>query len=670
MCYTCVRECPAKAIRIADGQAGIIAPRCIGCGNCVRVCTQQAKRVRNTTHEVLDLLAGDAPVVACVAPSFPAAFPGINYRTLVGMIRMLGFQAVYEVAFGADLVSRQYRRLVNESDEKRYIATTCPAVVGFVERYHPELVPALAPIVSPMVAMARVVREIQGPDTKVVFFGPCIAKKIEAIDDAVMGEIQAASTFSGMQRLFNAKGITPGVAEPSDFDPPHADLGAIFPVSKGMLQSAGLGEDLVTGLVVSADGRDDFTEALKEFGCGALDARLVELLACKGCVMGPGMLHSTDEMPLFSRRKYVSQYVRQSLATRDHTAWKTMMDRFASLNLSRSFQVDDQRIPTPTEDTIRAILAQMGKQGAKDELNCGACGYDTCRQHAGAIASGLAENKMCLPYAIDELGRTVRRLAVANDRLAKTQEALVQSEKLASMGQLAAGIAHELNNPLGVVIMYAHLLLDEAEEALAESNPKAIDDLSVLAEQADRCKRIVSGLLHFARQNKVLQELTDIRELIEDSLRAYPFAENVTVNVIHQMADPMVEVDRDQIIQVLTNLYGNACDAMPDGGTITVTTTETSDLHFQISVADTGTGIPKETMARIFDPFFTTKEIGKGTGLGLAVAYGIVKMHRGDIKVTSNVDPAAGPVKTTFCVVLPRKAQRETLEATHGSEEE
>ena len=669
MCYTCVRECPAKAIRIADGQAGIIAPRCIGCGNCVRVCTQQAKRVRNTTHEVLNLLDGSVPVVACVAPSFPAAFPEIGFRTLVGMVRMLGFKAVYEVAFGADLVARQYRRLVMESDGQRYIATTCPAIIGFVERYHPGLVPALAPIVSPMIAMARVIREIQGPEVKIVFFGPCIAKKIEAIDEAVQGEIDAASTFSGMQRLFNAKGITPGIAEPADFDPPHADIGAIFPVSKGMLQSAGLGEDLVTGMVVSADGRDDFMEALKEFESGALDARLVEVLACKGCVMGPGMLHAPDEMPLFTRRKQVSQYVRQVLASRDHTVWKTMMDRFAALDLSRRFQADDQRIPTPTEDTIRAILAQMGKQGAKDELNCGACGYDTCRQHAGAIASGLAENKMCLPYAIDELGRTVRRLAVANERLAKTQEALVQSEKLASMGQLAAGIAHELNNPLGVVIMYAHLLLDEAETALARTNPKAVEDLSVLAEQADRCKRIVAGLLHFARQNKVQQETVHIGELIEDSLRAYPFAENVTVTIRQQMDDPMVEVDRDQIIQVLTNLYGNASDAMPDGGTITVTTSWTGSSLFQIAVHDTGTGIPKDTIARIFDPFFTTKEIGKGTGLGLAVAYGIIKMHRGDIQVESNADSSTGPTQTTFRVILPKAAQHDTMEDRADSEE-
>jgi signal transduction histidine kinase/iron only hydrogenase large subunit-like protein len=649
VCYTCVRECPAKAIRIVDGQAEVLPVRCIGCGNCVRVCSQQAKKVVTTIEEVIALLDSDAVVAACIAPSFPAAFPNVDFHKLVGMIRAVGFDYVHEVAFGADLVARRYRELLEHNNGERYIATTCPSIVGFVERYHPELIASLAPIVSPMVALARALRVIYGPDIKVVFIGPCIAKKCEAMDENLPGEMHAATTFVGLQHLFSARGITPDGVEPSDYDPPHAGLGAVFPIGKGMLQAAQVDEDLVAGNVVAADGRERFVEALEEFGSGALDATLLEILACPGCIMGPGI---QSDAPLFSRRSRISQYVRQTLPLRDKTRWESDMAGLADLDLSRKFTAHDQRMTHPSETAVRKILSQMGKMGPQDQLNCGACGYDTCREHAVAIYNGLAENKMCLPYTIDELGKTVKSLAVSNQQLAKTQEALLQSEKLASMGQLAAGIAHELNNPLGVVLMYAHLLLEELQ---AES--KLTEDLNMIAQQADRCKKIVAGLLHFARQNKVLHEPVDVRALIDQSLRACAAPGAVDVQVENLMADPIVEVDRDQIVQVLTNLITNACDAMPDGGTLIIRTSDHGKSRFEIGVTDSGTGIPKEHVVKIFEPFFTTKEMGKGTGLGLAVTYGIVKMHRGDIKVKSNADPSAGPTTTTFTVTLPKRAE-------------
>lgn len=226
----------------------------------------------------------------------------------------------------------------------------------------------------------------------------------------------------------------------------------------------------------------------------------------------------------------------------------------------------------------------------------------------------------------------------------------MQSEKLASMGQLAAGIAHELNNPLGVVLMYAHLLMEDLNTEI-----KVQDDLKVIADQADRCKKIVSGLLRFARQNKVLLEPTHVRELVNNSLRTTVIPANVTTQIRHAMADPIVNVDHDQIVHVLTNLIANSCAAMPDGGLLTIETGDTNGEQFEIRVTDTGCGIPEDIKRKIFEPFFTTKSMGKGTGLGLAVAYGIIKMHRGDIQVKSNTDKAAGPTGSTFTVVLPKQ---------------
>jgi len=233
----------------------------------------------------------------------------------------------------------------------------------------------------------------------------------------------------------------------------------------------------------------------------------------------------------------------------------------------------------------------------------------------------------------------------------------MQSEKLASMGQIAAGIAHELNNPLAVVLMYARLMLEGSQR-----DPSLHEDAQMVAEQADRCKKIVAGLLHFARQNKVVLQPTDLCKLANHVLATLRIPENIQLEVVHQIADPIVELDGDQIVQVLTNLLTNTIAAMPDGGTLTVKTSGNENT-VAMTVVDTGIGIPKENMDKIFEPFFTTKQIGKGTGLGLAVTYGIVKMHCGDIKAQSNADPAAGPTGTTFAVTLPRKGRQDQIEA-------
>ncbi len=652
VCYTCVRECPAKAIRIAEGQAQVIPERCIGCGNCVRVCSQHAKRVLSGIEEVEALLSSAAPVAAVLAPSFPVEFPGDDALRLVGALRQLGFDRVGEVAFGADLVADRYRRLLEVPGGERYVASTCPAIIGYVERYHPDLVPRLAPIVSPMIAASRALRALHGDGLRIVFIGPCIAKKGEAASAGVEGEIDAVLTFVELRAMLEAWGIDVAAAAPSEFDPPQAGAGALFSIARGFLSAADLPEDLMTGHVVAAEGRTNFPDAIKEFEAGDLDARLLEVLCCDGCIMGAG---SSSQAPLFSRRSRVSRYVRRRMAVLEQTRWEAEMARLADLDLSRTFGPNDQRIPVPARDQLAEIMVRMGKFTPEDELNCGACGYETCREHAVAIYKGLAENEMCLPHTIEQLRRTVGELNLSNEQLASAQEALMQSEKLASMGQLAAGIAHEVNNPLGVVLMYAHLLLEESGE---RGDAGLEGDLKMIAEQADRCKKIVAGLLHFARQNKVLLQPTDVPALLEKGLEALHPPENVEVRLEPGPGDPVAEVDQDQILQILSNLVSNAFAAMPDGGALTVRTWGDEE-HLRLAVADTGSGIPKASRKKIFEPFFTTKQMGKGTGLGLAVTYGIVKMHRGDIAVESNADPAAGATGTTFTVTLPRRSRRD-----------
>ena len=646
ICYTCVRECPAKAIRIANGQADVIVERCIGCGNCVRVCSQKAKKVLDSKRKVNELLKSNCKTAAILAPSFPAEFVETDWKRLVGMIRKLGFDYVNEVGFGADLVADKYHELLKQSGpECRYIATSCPAIIAYVERYHPDLVKNLAPIVSPMVATAKTLHQIYGNDLKVVFVGPCIAKKGEIMSANMVSEIEESLTFVELREMLEAESISSDKTQDSVFDEPLAGIGAIFPISRGLFQAAGIEEDLVNGDIVAVEGGNSFVDAFKEFENRDMNVQLLEALACNGCIMGPGV---SNKNPLFNRRASVSIYVREKMKNFDKAKWEKDVKRFKNLDLSRKFAAFDQRIKITVEDELGQILKRMGKNTPADELNCGACGYNTCREHAMAIWKGLAESEMCLPYTIEQLHKTIDDLANSNNQLASTQEALMQSEKLASMGQLAAGVAHEINNPLGVVLMYAHLILEKYSDHI-----DLRDDLKLISEQADRCKKIVSGLLNFARTNKAILEPTDIYDIIEKSIHAVPNEKGVEIMIENMLKDRMAEVDGDQISQVFSNLIFNAIAATDKTGLIT-TVIDGDNKNLNIKVIDTGIGIAKENISKIFEPFFTTKQIGDGTGLGLAVAYGIVKMHRGDIKVESNADPKKGPTGTTFTVILPR----------------
>ncbi len=251
-------------------------------------------------------------------------------------------------------------------------------------------------------------------------------------------------------------------------------------------------------------------------------------------------------------------------------------------------------------------------------------------------------------FTTEKLYRYLSELRIINRKLAKAEAALIRSERLASMGQISAGIAHELNNPLGVITMYSNILLDE----LPELDPR-VEDLKIIVSQAERCKNIVGGLLNFARKNKIKFSETNIEDFIKESLKSIVVPQNIKVNFETKLKYPIIRIDYEQMMQAITNLEKNALEAMPEGGELSINLQE-NENEIEIFISDTGIGIKEEDLDKLFTPFFTTKPIGKGTGLGLPLVYGIIKMHSGKILVESNTKPAEGPTGTEFKIFLPR----------------
>jgi iron only hydrogenase large subunit-like protein/nitrogen-specific signal transduction histidine kinase len=640
-CYSCVRTCPTKAIQVREGQAEIIEDFCISCGYCVNVCSQGAKRVVSSLPEVREILDGPGKKYALLAPSFPAAFLDLPPERLVGALHAAGFDGVFEVAFGADLVAHEYARLFHRMQERGsedfLISTPCPAVVQYVEKLVPELVPHLAPVVSPMEATARVVRQklAAHPAVKLVFIGPCVAKKVEAWR---AGDVNAVLTFAELAELFEERRVVPEKAAPADFRAPAGNLGRIYPVTGGLLKAAAIDADILESPVYVVEGPErcmDMLGVLSErVKTGQkINYRLFDLLFCEGCIGGPVMV---NDLTFFERKKYVVRYMESKPLVRDVEEWAEQHDDYLGVDLSTRFHPVVREVVEVPEEEIRRILALTGKNTPADELNCGACGYPSCRKKAKAVYFGKAEVEMCLPFLITRIEKAMKECTT-------NQARLIQAEKLASMGQMAAGIAHEINNPLGVVLMYSHLLKEELSDGT-----KGREDVERIIAEAERTRGIVRGILNFAREEKVERAPTDINALLKSSVsELLSTSPKDKFRVEFHLDDTLglEQVDAGQLRQVFDNLVKNALEAMstggveprPGGGTLRVST-EDGEGEFTVTISDTGPGIPEENLPKMFSPFFTTKKVGKGTGLGLSVCYGIVKMHGGTIAAANNAD--------------------------------
>lgn len=395
-CYKCLRACPVKAIKVEQGpgpyevHVTVSEDYCTHCGTCIRECPQQAKKPRIDVDKVRELLHRGDRVAASVAPSFAAVLD--KPLRLITALRKAGFSTVQETALGAEMVSQAHMRILEESDSP-FIGSACPAIVSLVQRHYPEAIKFLAPIVSPAIAHGKYLKRAM-PGVKVVFIGPCVAKKEEIDDPEVQGAVDVALTFDETLAWLREEGIRLEECPEGEFDGPFPSRARLYPADGGLLRST-VDCGLLSRAYLSVSGMDASIEMIRHF-MGSHDVpRLVELLACPGgCIAGPS---ASSKLDLFERRRTLIEYEGSAQANPDASPayYESLLP---PEELKRSFR--DLRVPLarPSERQIREILAKTGKYSPEDELNCGACGYSSCRDKAVAVFNGMADPEMCIPY--------------------------------------------------------------------------------------------------------------------------------------------------------------------------------------------------------------------------------------------------------------------------------
>lgn len=393
-CYKCVRHCMVKAISVRNEQAHVLNEHCINCGRCLEICPQNARTFASDMERVKGYLGQGKKTIISIAPSYVGVLEFDTPGQVVDALEKLGFYQVRETAEGAALVTAEYKKLLASGKAANIITTCCPSFNDLAEKYYPECIPYLAPVVSPMVAHGRYIKKIHGEDTKVVFLGPCIAKKQEAIGDSrVAGAIDAILTFEEFAVWLEKSGIQLRECQDRPMANPNPKINRLYPMSGGVIQSVLTEKEADSYDKIFVDGLGNCMEMLESLQRGELDHCFIEANICEGgCMKGPASSRWNTS--------FVSAKIKISKAASHEEM--PQLPVLSSRELEKTFHDCPLQDPMPTEEEIRTILKSTSKYTPEDELNCGACGYGTCRDKAIAVFQGKAEIGMCLPYALTQ----------------------------------------------------------------------------------------------------------------------------------------------------------------------------------------------------------------------------------------------------------------------------
>lgn len=388
-CYRCLRNCPVKAIRMQNGQAYVDETRCIACGTCIRECPQQAKTFRYDINTAQKLIEGGALVAASIAPSFAAVFSGWQRKRLPSALRALGFRFVGQTSHGAYQVSAHSSKVIEKDSSRPFVATACPALVNYIERYQQELVDNLLPILSPMASHGRMLKEKLGKESKVIFIGPCVAKKTELYRQDVADAIDCVLTFKELMVWLEQRGIDLSKCEESNFDEKPVRFAQLYPLPGGLIKTAGMKDDGLDMKLVRVDGFHNVKEIFNDIPKESSYTLIEPLFCSQGCINGPGI--NTDKN-VFERRKDIIEY-NKIIAGKD-----VIPEVWDEKIVKASYKKEESVGKEIGEEEIQQILERTGKSDPQQQLNCGACGYESCREKAIAVAQGMAEPEMCIPF--------------------------------------------------------------------------------------------------------------------------------------------------------------------------------------------------------------------------------------------------------------------------------
>lgn len=524
-CYKCIRHCPVKSIRFSGNQAHIVGNECILCGHCVVVCPQNAKEVVDETEKVKVLIQNGNPVIASIAPSFAANYSGVGINGMRKALKKLGFTDAEETSVGATIVKNEYNRMLKNHERDILISSCCHSVNLLIQKYFPNLLGYLADVYSPMQAHSLDIKK-RYPNAKTVFIGPCVAKK----DEAAYYEniVDAVLTFEELTKWLNDENI---VLE-GDMDDNNASRARLFPITGGIIKS--MKEQVPEYTYLTVDGVENCIEALNDIARGEIHNCFIEMSACKGsCVGGPVM------------DKAVNLPVRHFKAISDYAGEEDFaVEQPESSELIKIFTSIEKKLQTPTEEQIKEVLKKMGKTRPEDELNCGSCGYDTCREKAKAVFQGKAEISMCLPYLKD------RAESFSDNIVNNTPNGIIVLNEEMEVQQInrSARILMNIRSASDVLGQPVVRILDPSDFMKVKQTGRNITNKKVYL--AEYHKYVEQTVIYDSEYHVIIGMMKDITD--EESERKKK--EDINVKTV-EIADKVVEKQM-RIVQDIASLLG------------------------------------------------------------------------------------------------------------------
>ncbi|AET69201.1 signal transduction histidine kinase [Desulfosporosinus orientis DSM 765] len=691
-CSACLRVCRTKSIMMKEGKSKIIEESCLNCGACLKACSRGAKKYQSGLEAVEELLAKDKSAII-LAPSYVIVAQkryGCSPEQFGTALRKLGFALVYEASFGADVVTKVYLNylwdfLNTQGREKTHVITSpCPSLMNFMEKHAPSLLDEFAPIMSPMAAQAVLVKQWNQGQVRIVGASPCMAKKSELLDPE-LGLYDQKLTFEELIQLLDRRGIVPACLEETEFDGIQALYGAGFPISGGLTKalepfSGELGFNLLSNDYLIIEGEDRSTNFLKQMarhkqGSGGLAGYplLIDILFCEGCIMGKSLGVEGD---YWENKRLITDYtkkrfqklqensqecqgyitlVKNTVEVPEFQRWLAIVEELIADNqFTRPWQSREYHRKEPAEEVLRGILELDGKHTREDELNCGACGYETCRERAIAVYNGENEPGGCIVHVKYEAKLSLEE----NKRLLELDQ--LKSDFLST-------VSHELRTPLTSVLGFSNIIKKKFEDTivpLVNGDDKKVkrtvqqiaDNVEIIISESRRLTNLINDVLDLSKMEagKVEWQMESIslEEVIARAIAATSsLFEQKGLELKTDMEElPLIQGDKDRLIQTVINLISNAVK-FTDQGSITCRARVTGD-EITVSVIDTGIGIAAGDLPKVFEKF---KQVGdtltdkpKGTGLGLPICKQIIAQHGGRIWVESEIGQGS-----TFLFTVP-----------------